>query len=426
MATADQVPNTDDTIAFEEVDGGTEIASPEVFAGNLLEWAVERHASDLYLSDTETSVIVSVRRMGRIEQVRRFAKSYGKKLQGYLRVAANSDAGDALRPTEGRGKVQTPGGREVEIRLSAVPTLFGLDVAVRLFDSATGNRRLDQLGLDEQELQQITHMLSHRTGLVLISGPVAGGKSSTLYAAIQHLHNGERKIHTLEDPIEHVIDGVMQSQINPKVGLDFADLLSSILRHGPDVIMIGEIRDAATAATAVRAGASGQLVLATIHAKSTADAIDSLLQYDVPTKFVASTVVGVIGQRLARHLCRSCRREVVVDEAIPVSDRVRSQLGDAQPRLWAAVGCDECHQDGFDEQFCLAEIMQVDSELTSVIDSRAPVSVLHQAARDAGMLTLAEKATLRTLRGDMTPEDANGFVMDSDLTELARLSRNAR
>ncbi|WP_145298958.1 GspE/PulE family protein [Crateriforma conspicua] len=424
MGSTDSSSATDAEIDFQAADAGMELAPAETFALNLLEWAVERHASDLFISDAESCVIVSVRRMGRIEQVRRFARSYGRRLQGFLRVAANCDAGDAIRPTEGRGVVQTPCGREIDLRLSTMPTLFGTDVAVRLFDPESGCRDLNQLGMDDCDVQQLRELLSHRGGLILVSGPVASGKSSTMYAAVKHLNDGHRKIHTLEDPIEHAIDGVMQTQVNAKACLDFADLLTVVLRHSPDVIMIGEIRDSVTATTAVRAGASGQLVLATIHAKSAAEAIDSLLHYDVPPKFVANALVGVICQRLVRRLCKECRSQREVHDPLPISPAVANRLGDQPPGLWTAQSCDACFGDGYESLFCLAEIMRVEDTITHCIEHREPASAIHQTAKEQGMLSLADNAALNIYRGEMTADDAIRIINDGTLAELSRRCRD--
>ncbi len=337
----------EDAVEFEELEGETELTQPEVYAANLIEWAVDRRASDLFVSDSENSVMVAVRRMGRVELVRRLARAYGRKLQGHLRVLAGADAGETIRPCEGRGVLSLASGRNVDLRLNSLPTLFGQDVAIRLFDPIHGARAIEKLGFDDVELQMVRELLSQPSGLILVAGPVASGKSSTLYAAVDSLNDGSRKIHTLEDPIEHSIPGVMQSQVNLRAGLDFAELLSAVLRHSPDVIMVGEIRDSRTAATAVRAGASGQLVLATIHAKSAAEAIDSLTQYETNAKFVARSLIGVINQRLFRSIC----------QRLPATHRCRaswrfpsgSALGSETPtpQLYRAVGCDHCYGEGY-------------------------------------------------------------------------------
>lgn len=416
-----------ESIDFRELDnadGEIELTPPEIYSSNLIEWAIDRHCSDLFVSDNEKSVAVSVRRLGKVESVRRLARDYGRRLQGHLRVLAGADAGESIRPSDGRGVVVTPSGGVVDLRLSCLPTLYGQDVAIRLFDPIRGARSLMHLGLDDAELSLLHEVLDRPSGLVLVTGPVASGKSSTLYAAIDHLNDGTRKIHTLEDPIEHSLNGVMQSQVNTRAGLDFADLLSAVLRHSPDVIMIGEIRDARTAATAVRAGASGQLVFATLHAKSAAEAIDSMLQYDTKPKFLASSLIAVLNQRLIRQLCPGCRRPVQTDQPLSVSDRIARRLGDQESMLCEAGGCDECFSDGFVSLSCLPEIMIVGRELSQAIADHVPAGELESIAAAKGMLTLAETAALRVYRGQTTAYEANRAVSDPTLASLVTLSRH--
>jgi len=336
----------EEAIDFEQIEAETEIASPEIFAGNLLEWAVERQASDLFISDGEQSVSVGIRRLGRVEHVRKLTREFGRRLQGHVRVLAGGDPGEMLRPTEGRGITVTPGGREIDLRLSSMPTLHGQDVSIRLFDPVSGVRSLDELGYDDTELEMIRELLRQPSGLILVAGPVASGKSSTLYAMVDELNDGSRKIHTLEDPIEHSIPGVIQSQINERANLGFAELLSTVLRHSPDVIMIGEIRDSRTAATAIRAGASGQLVLSTIHARSAAEAIDSMLHYGVDPKAISQALLGAISQRLVGKICPECG-EKASEQSPEIDERVANRLGDQSAELWKTIGCDACFGHGF-------------------------------------------------------------------------------
>jgi type II secretory ATPase GspE/PulE/Tfp pilus assembly ATPase PilB-like protein len=413
-----------DAIDFVELEGETELMPPEVYAANLIEWATDRRASDLFVSDTENSVIVAVRRLGRVEIIRRLARAYGRKLQGHLRVISGSDAGEIVRPTEGRGVVATPSGKYVDLRLSSMPTLFGQDVAVRLFDPITGARPINRLGFDEVELGCLQDLISRPSGLILVAGPVASGKSSTLYAVVDALNDGSRKIHTLEDPIEHSIPGVMQSQVNLRAGLDFAELLSTVLRHSPDVIMIGEIRDARTAATAVRAGASGQLVMATIHAKSAAEAIDSLTQYETNSKFVARSLIGVINQRLLRAICPQCRLNVNVGP-LEVPERVRQRLGDQPPAIYRAIGCEQCYGEGYSALMCVPEILVSSPEIEYAIADGISATRLDALAREQGMLSVAEAVAVRVLRGDTSPDEGQRCVPDPLIASLASACRNA-
>jgi type II secretory ATPase GspE/PulE/Tfp pilus assembly ATPase PilB-like protein len=409
----------DEKVVFVELAGETEMTPPETYAANLIEWAVERKASDLFVSDNENSASVSIKRFGKVEVIRHLAKSYGRRLQGHLRVLAGGDPGEMIRPSEGRGVVQTPGGRTVDLRMSTMPTMFGQDVAIRLFDPVNGARSIEKMGFLPSELEMIRRLIYQRSGLILVAGPVASGKSSTLYAAINELNDGSRKIHTLEDPIEHALAGVMQSQVNLRAGLDFSELLSSVLRHSPDVIMIGEIRDARTASTAVRAGASGQLVLATIHAKTAAEAVDSMLQYDTNPKFLASALIGVINQRLVRRLCRSCARPINASGLREISDRVTCQLQGKEPGLYCAVGCEGCYGDGYDGMTCVPEIVDFDYALSEKVARGHSAGEIESFACQNGRLHLSEVMAIRVLLGITSADEANRLVANPLLAELA-------
>lgn len=415
----------DEAVEFEDLDGEIELTPPEIYASNLIEWAVERHASDLFVSDSENSVVVTVRRLGKIEQVRRLARAYGRRLQGHLRVLAGADAGETIRPCDGRGVLSMPSGGLVDLRLSCMPTLFGQDIAIRLFDPIRGARSLNHLGFTDNELGKIRDLIECPSGLILVAGPVASGKSSTLYAMIDALNDGSRKIHTLEDPIEHSIDGIMQSQVNLRAGLDFADLLAAVLRHSPDVIMLGEIRDSQTAATAVRAGASGQLVLATIHAKSAAEAVDSMLQYDTKPKFLASSLLGVINQRLIRELCSSCRNKLDTEDLGDVPQNVKDNLGDCTPGIYHPTGCEACYLDGFSSLSCVPEILVTNREIADAIANGGSANEIDDVAQRNGMMTMAESAAMRVYRGMTTPYEANRTVSDPLLAKLVGIARDA-
>lgn len=401
-----------------EIEGETELAPPLIYAAQLIEWAADRQATDLFVSDDARSVVIAVRRMGRIEEVRRLAREYGRRLQGHFRAIADAGAGDLLHPAEGRGTLAVGPRRSIDFRLSAIPTLFGQDVSIRLFDSQWSHVQLDQLGLTRDELSAVHRLLNFPSGLILVSGPVASGKTSTLYSAIRYLNDGSRKIHTIEDPIEYPLPGVHQSQVNPRAKLDFADLLLALMRHSPDVIMIGEIRDPQIARTAVRAGASGQLVLATVHANSAAQAISVMRQYDVNTTFLARTLIGVLNQRLIRRLCPECRQEIAAGDELVGNEAVRQQLGGETPRLHRPVGCEACGGSGFSTLTCLPEIMRISPEIERAIIEGASPLELQALAVDQEMLTMVDAGQLRVLRGITTPEEVCREVDSPELSHL--------
>ena len=416
--------SSDNEINFTEVRGETELTPPELYAANLIEWAIDHHSSDLFVSDLEDVVRISVRRMGRVETVRHLARDYGRRLQSHLRVLGGADVGNMIHPTEGRGVVRMPNGGAVDLRMSCMPTLFGQDVAIRLFDPVSGARAIEQLGYDEHELATVKKLLQYPAGLILVAGPTASGKSSSLYAMLQHLNDGSRKIHTLEDPIEHSLSGIMQSQINLRAHLDFADLLSVVLRHSPDVIMVGEIRDARTAAAAIRAGSTGQLVFATIHAKTAPEAIDSMLQYECNPQFLGSSLIAVINQRLIRTVCTECCREVELGE-VQVRHEILERLGKSPTTQRVAVGCDKCFNDGYDALSTLSEMMVVDEELTHAIGSSLSAQELGRIACERGMLSLEDAAVLRVLRGDTTSAEALSVANKTMLGEWANAAIKA-
>lgn len=413
-------------IDFTEIEGEMEIAPPEVYAAHLIEWAAERHASDIFISDDQRSVTVSVRRLGRVEIVRRLARDYGSRLQGHLRVISGADAGDAIHPADGRGIVTTEEGKEYDFRLSAIPTLFGQDVTVRLFDTKRGDCGVEGLGLDDCEVTALKRLLDLPSGLLLVSGPVASGKTCTLYSSLHYLNDGTLKIHTIEDPVEYAIRGIQQTQVNLRARLDFPELLTAVLRHSPDVIMIGEIRDAHSAATAVRAGASGQLVLATVHSDSAAQAINTMLQYETNPTFLARTLIGVINQRLVSKLCVDCRKEVWAADDLCRNDRVLRKFDGVQPKLYRKVGCSKCHETGFSALTCLPEIMSVDRDIEQAIIHGEGAGQIEQIALDKEMLSLADAAQVRVLRGDTTAAEACRVIEHPDLSYLASLERELR
>ena len=417
------IVSDESTIDFRDLEdaaGETELSPPELFAANLIEWALERHASDLFVSDVDGAVVISVRRLGRVEPVRRLARTYGHRLQGHLRVLAGADTGETIRPSEGRGRMTTPDGSIAHLRLSCLPTIFGQDVAIRLFDPARGVRSICQLGLDAVDVATLEGLIARQSGLILVTGPVASGKSSTLYALLDRLNDGSRKIHTIEDPVEYPISGVMQSQVNTRVGMDFADLLTAVLRHSPDVIMIGEIRDKKTAQTAVRAGASGQLVLATVHSKSAAEAVEMMLQYESDHKFLSSSLYGVINQRLIRRLCPDCRQQLTVDESVEVPERIASRLKESAPQLRLPGGCHKCHEAGYDNVIAVPEIMVVDPKIEDAISKRATASEIESISVANGMLRLSEVAHGYVLRGTTSIDEANRVLNNPNLAALAR------
>jgi type II secretory ATPase GspE/PulE/Tfp pilus assembly ATPase PilB-like protein len=270
----------------------------------------------------------------------------------------------------------------------------------------------------------MVRLLSSPSGLLLVTGPTETGKSTTLYASLGYLNNGERKINTIEDPIEYSIPGIRQSQVNAKIGLNFDDLLRGVLRQAPDIIMIGEIRDSETARTAVRAAASGHLVLSTLHAPVAAAAIHTMLRLDVHAHLLATSLLGVISQRLLRTLCPRCRQRFDVPSPRVFEEiRDRLQPGEGE-HLYGPVGCPECYMTGYSARTGVFEMLRVTPEIRRLIDERAPTQALRQKAVEGGLVEFRQSALVKIAQGQTSIEEVIR-VMPGEYLEESGHSRSA-
>ena len=279
-------------------------------------------------------------------------------------------------------------------------------MAIRLLVGTPQVTALDQLGMSPRELNELAAMIEIPSGLILVSGPTGSGKTTTLYACLRHLNNGERKINTIEDPIEYAIPGLRQSQINPKADVGFAELLRSVLRQAPDVILIGEIRDAITAEIAVRAANSGHLVLASVHAPSAPGAVQSLLALGVNPHFLSSSLQGVIAQRLVRTLCPRCKAAFDLGDMPGTFEEVRAWLepGEGQA-LHGARGCPECLQTGYSGRTGVFEVLRVTRELRRLIADGRPT---RRAPRRGRPGRAAGPPSRRPAQGRPRPDQRRG------------------
>lgn len=392
-------------IDFQELSGEVELNSPESFARALISYASDVRANDIFISDDASATSVKFRQMGRVREVRRLTRDYGRRLQNHYRALSAIDAVDLNRPSEGRTQFQLDDDRIVDLRVSMLPSLFGHDLAIRIAEQGAGVMRVDQLGMFDDEQHQVHRLLDSPSGLILVAGPTGSGKTHSLYSFLDYLNNGQRKIHTLEEPIERILPGIVQSQVTNRPGMNFHDLLAAVLRHSPDVIMIGEIRDNRTADIAVRAAASGQLVLATIHAQTAASAVDTMLAYEVQRHFLASTLVGVIAQRLVRRLCEKCKQKIQLPTKTCLLEETRSKLGITSVSLTRSRGCAGCADLGFDRLICIPEIMIGTAEIRAAAASARSTSEIEQIAVGSGMRTLRDAAKMRIAKGLATAED---------------------
>ena len=380
--------------------------APEDAVGKLIDHAVQIQASDLYLLTNETHVAIFARHLGIMRVLTLLNLDLGRRCLNHIKAIAGLDVAEHRRPQDGRWVRQIPGADKIDLRINIMPTLYGEDFTLRLLVRQISLLGLEHLGLEMQDHQQLVSLLASPSGLILVTGPTGSGKTTTLYASLRHLNNGLRKINTIEDPVEYGLEGIRQSQVNVALGVDFPQLLRSVLRQAPDIIMVGEIRDPLTAETAVRAANSGQLVLATLHAPIAAGAIESMLSLGIAHHFLASALRGVIAQRLVRILCPRCKTSVDLSLYPQIFEDVERWLkpGEGQ-RLHAAFGCVECRQTGYVARSGVFEVLNINEKLRKLIAEKQATPVLRQAALDEGLMEFRHAALLKVARGETSADE---------------------
>ncbi|XAM01101.1 GspE/PulE family protein [Phycisphaeraceae bacterium D3-23] len=372
--------------------------------------AVTLRASDLFILANEDFYAISIRHLGLMRPVSIVSAEVGKQFTQHIKANAGMDVAEHRHPADGRWiyeRAETENADNeddnedaavVDLRLSTVPTLHGEDMVIRLLSRDFGLYEMNELGFADDELSTVEMMLDSPGGLILCCGPTSSGKTATLYAALRHLHDGTRKINTIEDPIEFAIDGFRQSQINTQINLKFADLLKGVLRQSPDIIMIGEIRDKETATTAVRAANSGHLVLSTIHAPVAAAAIESMRSLGVNNHFLATALRGVISQRLVRTLDPDRRVEYDISHAPEIFSPITPLLKEGEGKTFYAPGAGE-GQSGYNGRTGVYEVMAMTTALRGLVSKGADTTKIREQALNDGMRDFKSNALLKVARG---------------------------
>jgi general secretion pathway protein E len=375
----------------------------------LLLQALRERASDLHFEPYEGRSVVRFRIDGVLRDVIEPPRALHAALVSRLKIMASLDIAEKRLPQDGRISLKL-GDRMVDVRVSTLPTGPGERVVLRLLDKEAARLDLTALGMDEGTREAIDALVREPHGIVLVTGPTGSGKTTTLYAALSRLPRGSVNMMTVEDPIEYALDGVAQTQVNPRIELDFARTLRATLRQDPDVIMIGEIRDLETAQIAVQASLTGHLVLATLHTNDATSAVTRLTDMGVEPYLLASSLLGVLAQRLVRTLCPECR---VAHEASEGERKLLHEMGMATQALWTAPGCDACNHTGYRGRTGVYELLTVDDTLRRHIHEGAAEMTLRAAAAHSG---------LRSLRQDGARWLASGAT---SLAELLRVTRSA-
>jgi len=373
--------------------------------------ALQDGVSDIHFEATARGMAIRYRIDGVMLAVREVdGTGLAEQLVSRLKVMAELDIGERRLPQDGRFKLRMQG-REIDFRLSIMPSVFGEDAVIRVLDRAQvekdhGALSLDALGFDAEMRDAIRALARQPHGMLLVTGPTGSGKTTTLYAAINEINDGRDKIITIEDPVEYQLRGVVQIPVNEKKGLSFARGLRSVLRHDPDRVMVGEIRDAETAQIAVQAALTGHLVFSTVHANTAFDVIGRFMHMGLDLYNVVSALNGVLAQRLIRLTCVHCRTAL-----IPPHDVLR-RLGLESGHDYArGIGCGHCRGTGYRGRRAIAELLLLDDELRDLIATRAPMGRIKEAARQRGMRTLRDAALAAVCRGDTTFEELDRVTL---------------
>jgi type IV pilus assembly protein PilB len=368
--------------------------------------ATRDSASDIHVQPEENRVRVRLRIHGVLHDVMSFPKTVQASLISRFKVMSNMDIADRRVPQDGRmSLVNKSNGKSYDFRVSTLPGVNGEKVVLRILEKSSIMTGLASLGFSTRNLEQLEDLIARSYGVILVTGPTGSGKSTTLYAALNKINSPEKNILTIEDPVEYQLRGLTQTHVNIKAGLTFATALRSMLRQDPDIIMVGEIRDSETAIIATEAALTGHLVLSTLHTNDAAGAVTRLIEMGVEPFLVASTVIGVLAQRLVRTICERCKEEFIPPEGPVVKMGMEFDPSDP-PKLYRGVGCHACRNGGYGGRTGVFELLSVDDEMRELILKNSPSHVIAETARRRGMVTLREDAIQKITQGVTTLEEA--------------------
>jgi len=380
------------------------------FVNSMLTQASQRRASDIHLEPFEKEMLVRFRIDGVLYDMLHPPRKAHAGIVSRIKVMANLDIAEKRLPQDGRFRVRIAG-RDVDVRVSTLPTVFGERVVMRLLETTSGVLTLEQVGLDAGLLPRVKALSDRPHGIFLVTGPTGSGKTTTLYAALSRLNTHEKNIITVEDPVEYQLDGVGQIQVNAKIELTFANGLRSILRQDPDIIMVGEIRDSETAEIAVQAALTGHLVFSTLHTNDAAGALTRLVEMGVAPFLAASAIIGILAQRLVRRLCPDCREAFTADavllEELGLAGQVEPGALFYRPR-----GCDACQQLGYRGRTGLFELLVPDDALRALVLDNKDAASIEAAAVRRGMRTLLASGLAKALAGETSLEEVVRVTRD--------------
>ncbi len=367
------------------------------FVNLLISRAVEQRASDIHIEPFENELKVRYRIDGVLHDVEAPARRLQAAIVSRVKIMSKLNIAERRLPQDGRIKLRLMG-REIDLRVSTLPTLYGESVVLRILDRSSIVVTLGSLGFPEDTLAQFDRLITKPYGMILVTGPTGSGKTTTLYGALDKINSPDKKLITIEDPVEYQLFGVNQIHVKPQIGLTFANGLRSIVRQDPDVIMVGEIRDAETAEIAIQAALTGHLVFSTLHTNDAAGAVSRLLEMGVEDYLLASSLLGVLAQRLVRKVCEKCRRSAEITPTVQ-----RELGGDGTPaQVYEGTGCEDCAQTGYRGRSGIFELLLVNDVIRPLILKRSSADMIKDAAVQQGMRTLREDGWQKVRTGVTT------------------------
>lgn len=381
----------------------TEDEAPVIrFVNSVIFRAVKEKASDIHVEPYDKEVAIRFRVDGIMHDILHQPKKVHAAVSSRIKVMGNLDIAEKRKPQDGR-IFRKVAGKEIDIRLSTIPTQFGERIVMRILEKGGELLSLEKLGFEGETLEQISKLIQRENGIVLITGPTGSGKSTTMAACLSRINTKDINILTAEDPIEYQLNGVGQVQVNPKIDLTFAVALRHFLRQDPDVIMVGEVRDSETAELAITAALTGHLVFSSLHTNEAAGAFPRLIDMGIEPFLVASSMNAVLAQRLVRRVCLKCRESY---EASPLE---LQELGVKNVKgpitLYRAVGCNSCSHTGYSGRINVHELLVVDDNIRSLVMKNVDSATIRKAAQDAGMLTMREDGARKVLSGVTTVQE---------------------
>ncbi|MDE3269204.1 MAG: type II secretion system ATPase GspE [Pseudomonadota bacterium] len=371
----------------------------------LLARAVKERASDIHIEPYENDIVVRFRVDGSLQDKMQLPKRHAGSLASRIKIIGKLNIAEKRVPQDGRISIRVAG-KDIDVRLSVLPTAFGERIVMRLLDKSSGAKSLAQMNISPDIFPTWLSLIEKKHGIVLVTGPTGSGKTTLLYASMVHINTSDINILTIEDPIEYQLAGVGQMEVKEKIGLTFSEGLRSILRQDPDVIMIGEIRDSTTANIAIQSSLTGHLVFSTLHTNDSASTVTRLMDFDIQPFQVTSALLGVMATRLVRRLCQTCRQGYIpTKQELATLGRLASKL-DGRKLYRPGSGCEQCFQQCYRDRLGIHELLVIDDKMRQTIIAHQDAKIIKKTALESGMLTLRESALMKAIDGLTSIEEA--------------------